>query len=54
MGTNVIFFCFINLLYGNHDDVDNSNIVDGPSNPFGFIIMSSGFSNTEAYLDAPH
>ena len=38
------------LLNGNHYDVDNGNIVDGPSNPFGFIEMSPGFANTEAYL----
>ena len=38
------------LLNGNHYNVDNGNIVDGPSNPFGFIEMSPGFANTEANL----
>ena len=39
------------LLNSNHYDVDNGNIVDGPSNPFGFIEMSPGFANTEANLN---
>ena len=39
------------LLNGNHYNVDNGNIVDGPSNPFCFIKMSPGFANTEANLN---
>ena len=41
---------YVYLLNGNHYNVDNGNIVDGPSNPFGFIEMSPGFSNTQANL----
>ena len=48
--TNYLFGLLKYLLNGNHYNVDNGNIVDGPSNPFGFIEMSPGFANTEANL----
>ena len=43
-----------NLLYGYHDDVDNSYIINRPGDPFGLIVMGSGFPDTEAHFDSPH
>ena len=42
------------LLNSCHDDVNYSNVVNGPCNQFSFVIMSSCFSDAKAYFNTPH
>ena len=41
------------LLKSDHNDVDNCDVVDGPTNEFGFVELSPGFANVVTDLDAP-
>ena len=41
------------LLNGHHYDVDHRNVIDGPSDQLGFVVMCPCLSNVEANFDAP-
>ncbi len=49
----MFFWFFLHLLKCDHDNIDNCNVVDGPTDKFGFVKLSPGFADIVTDLDAP-
>ena len=44
----------MNLLNGNHDDVDQGDVVHGPGDVFGLVEVSLSVPDSVAHFDAPN